>query len=401
MLPPACSDRPRQVMKVAILTTDNREHDRNYQGPRPYFGTAPEALLQGLAQLPDLEVHVVACAQQPMTAPEKLADNVWFHGLHVPKWGWMRTGYQGCVRATRRKLREIQPDIVHGQGTERDCALSAVLSGFPNVLTIHGNMNAIARLHHSRAGSFHWLAARLEDFTLPRSGGIICISEYVRDLVAGAGRPTWLVPNAIQSMFFDFPRVVTPPRAQPLLINVGVISERKRQQQLLTMLAGLRVQGCEFDTTFVGVADAGAAYPQKFAEMLAAADRLHGGFKHIRKLDDADFCRLMDEAAAMIHFSNEESFGLTFAEAIARGLYLFASDVGAARSIAHGVREVQIFDLADWSGLAAGVRNWLQSGAWQKPRPPQPPAVFLEAFHPRLVAQHHREIYQNVLNATA
>ena len=48
-----------------------------------------------------------------------------------PKIGWLRTLYQGCVRATRRKLREIQPDIVHGQGTERDCAIGAVLSGFP------------------------------------------------------------------------------------------------------------------------------------------------------------------------------------------------------------------------------------------------------------------------------
>ena len=388
-------------MKVAILTTDNREHDKNYQCPRPYFGTAPEALLQGLAHLPDLEVHVVACSQQPMNAPDKLAANVWFHGLHVAKWGWMRTGYQGCIRATRRKLREIQPDIVHGQGTERDCAISAVLSGFPNVLTIHGNMNAIARLHHSRPGSFHWLAARLEDFTLPRSGGIICISEYVRDLVKGARRPTWLVPNAIQTMFFDFPRAITPPRARPLLINFGVISERKRQQQVLARLTALRAQGREFDTIFVGVADASAAYPRAFAEMLAAADRQHGGFKHIRKLDDAGFCRLMDEAAAMIHFSNEESFGLTFAEAIARGLYLFASDVGAARSIARGVAEVQIFDLADWSGLAAGVDTWLQSGAWQKPRPAQPPALFLQAFHPRHVAERHREIYQTVLKATS
>ena len=63
----------------------------------------------------------------------------------VPKIGWMRTLFQGCVRATRKKIREIQPDIVHGQGTEADCAMSAVFSGFPNVLTLHGNMRAVAR----------------------------------------------------------------------------------------------------------------------------------------------------------------------------------------------------------------------------------------------------------------
>src|SRR5471030_3182490 len=88
-------------MKIAILTTDNREPYRQYDKPAPWFGTAPEALLQGFAQLPEIEVHVVSCTQQPMvSSPGKLADNVFFHSLHVPKIGWQRTLYQGCVRAT-------------------------------------------------------------------------------------------------------------------------------------------------------------------------------------------------------------------------------------------------------------------------------------------------------------
>ena len=79
----------------------------------------------------------------------------------------MRTGYQGCIRAVRKKLQEIRPDIVHGQGTERDCAISAVFSGFPNVITIHGNMRLIAQIEPRPAVFVYWLAARLETFTLP------------------------------------------------------------------------------------------------------------------------------------------------------------------------------------------------------------------------------------------
>src|SRR5258708_1037988 len=105
-------------MKIAFFTTDNREHTRDYANPVPWFGTAPEAVLEGFKVLPDLEVHVVSCTQRSMPSPKKLADNIWFHSLLVPKLGWLRTGYQGCIRAHRRKMAELKPDIIHGQGTE-------------------------------------------------------------------------------------------------------------------------------------------------------------------------------------------------------------------------------------------------------------------------------------------
>ena len=117
-----------------------------------------------------------------MQSPEKLADNIWFYSLHVPKIGWMRTGYQGCVRAARRKLQGIQPDIVQGVGTEREGAICAVFSGFPNVVTIAGNMAELARINRPRIGSYLWLAARLENFILPRTDGVICNSLYTERL---------------------------------------------------------------------------------------------------------------------------------------------------------------------------------------------------------------------------
>src|ERR1700677_5239966 len=125
---------------AAIITTDRGDDWRRYAEPAPSFGTAPAALLQGLAAMPDCEVHVISCVQQPVTSPAKLSENTFYHSVEVGKWGWLRGAYAGCVTAVRKKLREIAPDMVHGQGTERYCSLSAVYSGFPNVLTIHGNM---------------------------------------------------------------------------------------------------------------------------------------------------------------------------------------------------------------------------------------------------------------------
>src|SRR6185436_9154325 len=107
------------MIRVALLTTDSREHFRDYDCPTPYFGSAPEALLEGLAAIPEVEVHVISCLQRRIPSPEKLHPNIFYHGLYVPKLGWMRTAYQGCVRAVRQRLEQIRPDLVHGQGTER------------------------------------------------------------------------------------------------------------------------------------------------------------------------------------------------------------------------------------------------------------------------------------------
>src|SRR5215472_8624198 len=170
-------------MRVAILTTNNREYYKDYGAARPYFGGAPEALFEGFAKFPEVEVHVISCLRETVSAPEKLAPNIYYHAMRVPRFGWMSSGYQGCIRAIRRKLKAIRPDIVHGQGSEKECAISAVLSGFPSVVTIHGNMAELARLFGARVGSFAWLMARLEDFSLKRTAGVFCNSEYTESLV--------------------------------------------------------------------------------------------------------------------------------------------------------------------------------------------------------------------------
>ena len=201
-------------MKIAILTSDNREHFRDYDNPVPYFGTAPEALLQGFAKIGGAEIHVISCARQPVASPEKIADNIWYHSLHVPKIGWLRTGYQGCIRAIRKKLREIRPDIVHGQGTEHNNALGAVFSGFPNVVTIHGNMEALAGFYRARIGGYYWLTARLETFALRRTGGVSSAIRPSRKVWwRRAPNKAWRVPNAVRRDFFDS-RPETPDRSR-------------------------------------------------------------------------------------------------------------------------------------------------------------------------------------------
>ena len=78
-----------------------------------------------------------------------------------------------------------------------------MFSGFPNVLTIHGNMRLIAKINNAKPFSHGWLTARLEGFTIPRSLGVVCITTYTQKAVEDLARRTWVLPNAVDAAFFE------------------------------------------------------------------------------------------------------------------------------------------------------------------------------------------------------
>jgi len=386
-------DAPPKRIKLALLTTDAREHHREYDKPEPYFGAAPAALVEGFVSLQnEIEVHLVACTQRPLKSPERLAANIWFHSLVVPKFGWMRTAYQGCIRATRKKLRELRPDVVHGQGTERDCAMCAVFSGFPNVITIHGNMVELARLFKNPIGSFGWLAARLENFALKRTRGVFCNSAYTESLVKPRTLRTWRVPNPLRSQFFS-PSKPASSGGKPVLVNVGVINPRKRQLELLNVAESLHRRGLAVDFHFIGQATPGESYSDAFLERVRQAER--EGYAHYLGCKSvAQLVECFNLASALIHFPTEEAFGLVVAEALARNLKFFGARVGGINDIADRVLGAELYELNEWDGLTAGITQWVRNGCV---KPSGADTVMRSRYSPEVVAQRHVEIYREVL----
>jgi glycosyltransferase involved in cell wall biosynthesis len=381
-------------MRIVQLTTDSRDHFCQYQNPQPAFGAAPQALLHGFVNLPELEVHVVSCVRRPLGSPAKIAPNIWYHSLLVPRWGWWRTAYQGCIRAVRKKLRVIQPDIVHGQGTERDCALAAVLSPFPNILTIHGNMAELGRRFGARLGSFEWLAAHLENFALKRTAGVFCNSEYTEALVRPRARRTWRVANPLRPEFFSA-LGRTEKHRRCTLLNVGVVTPRKRQVELLEVAENLRRQGLDFEWLFIGDASPADPYAARFLDRikpLAAA----GFARYLGSKSVSELIQCFDQAHALVHLPSEEAFGLVAAEAMARDLKFFGARTGGLVDIASGAPGAELFPPDDLPALAASLAAWIRAGF-----APQPGAAALmrSRYHPEVIARRHLEIYREVLSS--
>ena len=377
-------------MVIVQLTTDNREPFREYHKTEPWFGTAPEALLQGFAQLPGVKVHVVTCTQQPMQSPEKLAENIWFHSLHVPKLGWLKTGYQGCIRAVRRKMREIRPDLVHGQGTERDCSLSAVFSGHPNVLTIHGNMRLVAQVNQARPFTYNWLAARLESFTVPRAAGVVCITRYTREAVADQARRTWVLPNAVDASFFE---VEPDPDPAMNILCVGAITLRKNQNEFIRALDPLAAQR-SFRVTFLGGVSASDPYTQEFLQLIQTRPWCqHAGFADRARLKEH-----LQRASLLVLPSLEDNCPMVVLEAMAASVPVVAAKVGGVPDLIEEGITGWFCDPLDRDSMRAAVEQVLVDADGRIRIRERAKAVALERFHPRVIAQRHVELYREVLS---
>jgi glycosyltransferase involved in cell wall biosynthesis len=377
-------------MRIAILTTDNRMHFRDFGAPIPYFGTAPEALLQGFAVMPELEVHVISCTQKPMKSPPKMADNTWFHSVYVPKHGWLRTSYQGCVRAVRRRLKAIKPDIVHGQGTERDCAISAAFSRFPNIVTVHGNMRLIAELNQSKPLSFNWLAAQLEKIVLPRTKGVVCITHYTQAAVKDLARKTWVVPNAVDASFFD---LQAQRDDSGTILCVGVVCHRKNQNTFIRALDSLS-QVRKLKLIFLGEAPQDDPYVQEFFELIRTRPWcIHGGFADREKLK-----AYLKTASLLALPSLEDNCPMVVLEAMAAGVPVLAANVGGLPDLVEDGRNGRFCNPLEPETITTGVQRLLDNAQEASELAKTARDLARERFHPLVIARRHVEIYREVLS---
>jgi len=378
-------------MRLALLTTDNREHFKDYGNPEPYFGTAPEALLEGFKLMPkDIEVHIVSCLQkEPVSSPAKLADNIHYHALHVPNMGWMKTAYQGCIRSVRRKLGAIKPDIVHGQGTERDCAICAVHSGYPNVLTIHGNMRLIAQFLRAKPFTYYWLATKLEKHCLAKSGGVVAISSYTQSNIAPFARRTWLVPNAVHPSFFQVKR---EPETLPRILCAANIGPRKNQIGLIKALDPLESKR-PIKLIFAGAGNPSDPYYREFDAMVGA----RAWCEYLGPLNRNRLQMEMSRATVGLLPSFEDNCPMVVLEAAAAGLPFAASRVGGVPDlIDHGANGL-LFEPSSPTQIAASVERILLHTHLAETFSRLSSISCRVRFSPDAVAREHLSIYSTIL----
>jgi glycosyltransferase involved in cell wall biosynthesis len=378
-------------LKIVQITTDSRVHFGEYAKTEPYFGTAPAALFQGFAELSDdVELHVISVTRKSMDTPEKLAPNIWFHQPLLPSWAMGRSLFAGSVLAVRRLIKSIDPDIVHGQGTERDCALGAIFSGYPNVVTIHGNMKVHASRGENRGKVYYKVAALLEDLVLHRTDGVVSISSYTDALVKPIAARSWLLPNATESSYFDArPKPCDPPT----LLFIGGLDERKNPIGFIKACGELiSSRGWRFRLCGSGNPD--LPYVRQLHSIAAKNPWIEiAGWK-----SRAELLTEIENATILVLPTLEDNCPMVVLESMAAGLPVIASAVGGVPDLVTDHQTGMLFDPLDPGSMRKATAKLMEDKELRDKIRIAARQEAMNRFHPKVVAEKHLEIYREVLD---
>lgn len=293
---------------------------------------------------------MVLSRQHPDLLPEFRALEVpihWFdlgNGLgRYPRLAWLT--YQLC--------RQLQPLAVLSfpLGWHSLIAIGARAAGVRRVCAHVGNLPPV------------WTGSAFAKFKLlvqlgrPFTHRLLCCSEYVRAATVRdfslSRRETRAIFNACDLKAFSGMSRPETFHDPPRLAMVARLELHKDQPTLIRASALLRDRGVAVEVWLVGDGSKREQLEELIAE-LDLADRVH--LLGMRR----DVPELLGQIDLFVFAARpDEGFGIALAEAMAAGVPIVATDVGACREVLEGGRLGRLVAPGDPLALAAGIQEVL------------------------------------------
>lgn len=373
-------------LRIVMPLVDDR-FGANELAPR--FGSAPSALFEGIQMLPEgeVEIHVISCVERPAPAPSRIGRNLFYHQAVLPHWAYLRSLHAGPVLSVGRILRKLKPDIVHAQGSERWAGWSSLPFRGPKILTLHGFLRRINRICPMEPRLYWKMQEWMEAVCLRCFDGVIAISEATRKDLAASTKRSWLLPNAVESAMFDVPR---NPAEAGVFLNVGLICANKNQHGVLRAFKRIGKLG-QSGLRFLGEQSLGwDGLPAFLAEAVQPWCTLVG------RVGRAELRGELSRARALVHFSFEENCPMAVLEAMAAGVPVIATKIGAIPDwMRHGENGL-VVEPGDEEGLNRAMRFILENPDRAEEIGAAGRSTALELFHPRRIADAHIAIYRDL-----
>jgi glycosyltransferase involved in cell wall biosynthesis len=261
------------------------------------------------------------------------------------------TAFRADRRRLQRVLTTIQPDLVHGHGTEGPYALAAAESGRPALVSIQGIIAEIGRIkptfRYRRVAGLEKAAVRQARFFTCRTA---YDTGFVRALNPAAR--IFTIHEAVNPVFFAN---AGSPASAPTLLFVGSLVPWKGLDYLLEAVAAVR-QACP--ALRLRVVGGGTATAVTHYRQVARQLDLEPVVEFCGVLTAPEIARLHRDTQVFVLPSQNDNSPNALAEAMVSGLPVVATRVGGIPSM---IDDGQTGVLVPWAqpALLAKTILWL------------------------------------------
>jgi glycosyltransferase involved in cell wall biosynthesis len=372
--------------------------------PRPiqqsYYRLSPGLnLARGFCQLGVQDVHYLVVT--PEVSKPTVQDGPFgtLHRIPRPPLSGSATFFLWRRHLLHRQLAKLNPDIVHGHGTEQEYGLAAVTSPYRHVVTLHGILHRVHKVMPPPRFSPNHVPRWVEKYVVARARDVICLSretaEFLRERRSRAR--CHFVPNAVAPCFFEVQP--SPPAEEFRLLFVGSIYPLKGLLQLVDAVAALRGRLARpLRLRIIGATEGTEA--TQYAHRVRRRAAESGVLEQIDwlgvRFEDGVAAELA-RAHALVLPSFQETAPMSVAEAMAAGVPVVATRVGGTPDLVeHGVTGLLVAP-ADVAALAEAIGRLLHDPATRLAMGAAARRKAQAQYTPRVVAEKTLAVYEQIL----
>ncbi len=211
--------------------------------PAGHYATWLPPLAEANASDDGIERIWITLSEDIAERKEVIFWNQKFIALPSHKKGRASSLYKEDRAAIAQTLRQINPDLVHGWGTEDVYALAAATSGFPFVISMQGILTHY--ILHARTDPRTMFQALLEFFILRRTKELTCESHWAKSIMQrrAPGAEVTCIEYGVHPDFFNASWQPEPQR--PAALFVGTLVARKGIHDVLQAFQSPRLKESE------------------------------------------------------------------------------------------------------------------------------------------------------------
>lgn len=278
-------------------------------------------LARHLAKIDNNEVHIMTMRRDIPRDITIMKEKIFYHFLTPPSrmFQYITLTYASLLKI-RKIIREINPDIVHGQGTDR-FSYFAIHSGYPNVITVHGVSKEFQyHLGKQKKSKELLLNLYLEKKCFKQAKYIICISPYLNKYFDEfkTKAKIYNIENPVHEIYFDKKSI---PEENAILY-IGSITPRKRFLDLLKAMTELK------DVTLRVISF--AITPESYKEEVmnyVKQNSLQDRVQFLGFMDEYGINNELRKAKLLVLTSGAETAPMSIAEAMAVGKPVIATSI--------------------------------------------------------------------------